>query len=176
VCTVRHVTSGRRLVVVLIVLFQVFVSMTVLSVCVCACVFVNARISAWVCKQQSPCICGEILRRSKTIQYTYVVNAALRVQILCFVVVSPEIQEHRWRNIAVSVEKDEIADAAGSKHVFSPRSMSYYKDRLGFDPDEPTANGDGSTFRKSKRGYEENLCKFKGLSFTFIPILYYVRV
>lgn len=42
--------------------------------------------------------------------------------------------------------------------------MSYYKDRLGFDPDEPTANGDGTTFKKSKRGYEENLCKFKGLS------------
>lgn len=41
--------------------------------------------------------------------------------------------------------------------------MSYYKDRLGFDPDEPTANGDGTTFRKSKRGYEENLCKFKGI-------------
>ncbi|XP_025411352.1 dystonin isoform X7 [Sipha flava] len=40
--------------------------------------------------------------------------------------------------------------------------MSYYKDRLGFDPDEqPTANGDEATFRKSKRGYEENLCKFK---------------
>ncbi|CAI6363795.1 unnamed protein product [Macrosiphum euphorbiae] len=43
--------------------------------------------------------------------------------------------------------------------------MSYYKDRLGFDPDEPTANGDGTattgTPRKSKRGYEENLSKFK---------------
>lgn len=46
--------------------------------------------------------------------------------------------------------------------------MSYYKDRLGFDPDEPTANGDGTgtttSSRKSKRGYEENLSKFKGLS------------
>ncbi|KAL5236124.1 hypothetical protein ACI65C_003534 [Semiaphis heraclei] len=42
--------------------------------------------------------------------------------------------------------------------------MSYYKDRLGFDPDEPTANGDGTATtgpRKSKRGYEENLSKFK---------------
>ncbi|KAE9540968.1 hypothetical protein AGLY_004213 [Aphis glycines] len=49
--------------------------------------------------------------------------------------------------------------------------MSYYKDRLGFDPDEPTANGDGTgtttSSRKSKRGYEENLSKFKGLSHTY---------
>ncbi|XP_050545575.1 microtubule-actin cross-linking factor 1 isoform X5 [Daktulosphaira vitifoliae] len=36
--------------------------------------------------------------------------------------------------------------------------MSYYKDRLGFDPDEPVTNGDAL---KSKRGYEESLCKFK---------------
>ncbi|XP_050437249.1 dystonin isoform X15 [Adelges cooleyi] len=36
--------------------------------------------------------------------------------------------------------------------------MSYYKDRLGFDPHEPSTNGDAL---KSKRGYEENLCKFK---------------
>jgi hypothetical protein len=50
--------------------------------------------------------------------------------------------------------------------------MSYYKDRLGFDPDEPTANGDGTgtttTPRKSKRGYEENLSKFKGLSHIYM--------
>lgn len=57
--------------------------------------------------------------------------------------------------------------------------MSYYKDRLGFDPDEPTANGDGTattgTSRKSKRGYEENLSKFKGLSHVFnnpIAVIY----
>lgn len=36
---------------------------------------------------------------------------------------------------------------------------AYYKDRLGFDPDE--VNGDGG-YDKSQQGYEENLSKFKG--------------
>lgn len=40
-------------------------------------------------------------------------------------------------------------------------TQAYYKDRLGFDPAE--ALNDGSTFDKSKQGYEENLSKFKGL-------------
>ncbi|XP_046680764.1 dystonin isoform X31 [Homalodisca vitripennis] len=38
-------------------------------------------------------------------------------------------------------------------------TQAYYKDRLGFDPAE--ALNDGSTFDKSKQGYEENLSKFK---------------
>ncbi|KAI5727175.1 hypothetical protein M8J76_015423 [Diaphorina citri] len=38
-------------------------------------------------------------------------------------------------------------------------TQSYYKDRLGFDPNE--ALNDGSTFDKSQQGYEENLSKFK---------------
>ncbi|XP_069683081.1 uncharacterized protein [Periplaneta americana] len=40
-------------------------------------------------------------------------------------------------------------------------TQAYYKDRLGFDPAE--ALNDGSAFDKSQHGYEENLCKFKGL-------------
>jgi len=40
-------------------------------------------------------------------------------------------------------------------------TQAYYKDRLGFDPNE--ALNDGSTFDKTQQGYEENLCKFKGL-------------
>ncbi|XP_046680749.1 dystonin isoform X29 [Homalodisca vitripennis] len=45
-------------------------------------------------------------------------------------------------------------------------TQAYYKDRLGFDPAE--ALNDGSTFDKSKQGYEENLSKFKGLWEFFI--------
>lgn len=45
-------------------------------------------------------------------------------------------------------------------------TQAYYKDRLGFDPAE--ALNDGSTFDKSKQGYEENLSKFKGLWDFFI--------
>lgn len=45
-------------------------------------------------------------------------------------------------------------------------TQAYYKDRLGFDPAE--AINDGSTFDKSKQGYEENLSKFKGLWDFFI--------
>jgi hypothetical protein len=40
-------------------------------------------------------------------------------------------------------------------------TQAYYKDRLGFDPAE--ALNDGSAFDKTQHGYEENLCKFKGL-------------
>jgi hypothetical protein len=40
-------------------------------------------------------------------------------------------------------------------------TQAYYKDRLGFDPAE--ALNDGSAFDKTQQGYEENLCKFKGL-------------
>ena len=40
-------------------------------------------------------------------------------------------------------------------------TQAYYKDRLGFDPQE--ALNDGITFEKTQQGYEENLCKFKGL-------------
>lgn len=40
-------------------------------------------------------------------------------------------------------------------------TQAYYKDRLGFDPNE--ALNDGVTFDKNKQGYEENLSKFKGL-------------
>ncbi|XP_072153527.1 dystonin isoform X7 [Bemisia tabaci] len=39
-------------------------------------------------------------------------------------------------------------------------TQSYYKDRLGFDPNEPV---DTTPFDKSKQGYEDNLVKFKGL-------------
>lgn len=39
-------------------------------------------------------------------------------------------------------------------------TQSYYKDRLGFDPNEA---GDGNPFDKNQQGYEENLSKFKGL-------------
>ncbi|KAL1454878.1 hypothetical protein WDU94_009009 [Cyamophila willieti] len=45
-------------------------------------------------------------------------------------------------------------------------TQSYYKDRLGFDPNE--ALNDGSTFDKTQQGYEENLSKFKGLWDMFI--------
>lgn len=45
-------------------------------------------------------------------------------------------------------------------------TQAYYKDRLGFDPNE--ALNDGSTFDKSQQGYEENLSKFKGLWDLFI--------
>ncbi|KAJ9595553.1 hypothetical protein L9F63_013262, partial [Diploptera punctata] len=38
-------------------------------------------------------------------------------------------------------------------------TQAYYKDRLGFDPQE--ALNDGITFEKTQQGYEENLCKFK---------------
>ncbi|XP_072153552.1 microtubule-actin cross-linking factor 1 isoform X30 [Bemisia tabaci] len=37
-------------------------------------------------------------------------------------------------------------------------TQSYYKDRLGFDPNEPV---DTTPFDKSKQGYEDNLVKFK---------------
>ena len=40
-------------------------------------------------------------------------------------------------------------------------TQAYYKDRLGFDPQE--ALNDGMAFGKTQQGYEENLCKFKGL-------------
>jgi hypothetical protein len=40
-------------------------------------------------------------------------------------------------------------------------TQAYYKDRLGFDPAE--ALNDGSAFDRTQQGYEENLCKFKGL-------------
>ena len=40
-------------------------------------------------------------------------------------------------------------------------TQAYYKDRLGFDPAE--ALNDGISFDKGQDGYEENLCKFKGL-------------
>ena len=40
-------------------------------------------------------------------------------------------------------------------------TQAYYKDRLGFYPAE--ALNDGSAFDKTQHGYEENLCKFKGL-------------
>ncbi|CAH0385029.1 unnamed protein product [Bemisia tabaci] len=39
-------------------------------------------------------------------------------------------------------------------------TQSYYKDRLGFDPNEPV---DTTPFDKSKQGYEDNLVKFKAL-------------
>lgn len=45
-------------------------------------------------------------------------------------------------------------------------SQSYYKERLGFDPNE--AANDAVTFDKNKQGYEENLSKFKGLWDFFI--------
>lgn len=50
---------------------------------------------------------------------------------------------------------------------------AYYKDRLGFDPDE--VNGDNG-YDKSQQGYEENLSKFKGnvllvFFFCFLSIL-----
>lgn len=40
-------------------------------------------------------------------------------------------------------------------------TQAYYKDRLGFDPAE--ALNDGTGFDRTQQGYEENLCKFKGL-------------
>nr|CAD7456958.1 unnamed protein product [Timema tahoe] len=38
-------------------------------------------------------------------------------------------------------------------------TQSYYKDRLGFDPNEDFNNG--GAFDKTQQGYEENLSKFK---------------
>ncbi|KAJ8869986.1 hypothetical protein PR048_028997 [Dryococelus australis] len=45
-------------------------------------------------------------------------------------------------------------------------TQAYYKDRLGFDPNE--ALYDGASFEKTQQGYEENLSKFKGLWGFFI--------
>jgi hypothetical protein len=47
-------------------------------------------------------------------------------------------------------------------------TQSYYKDRLGFDPNEA---GDGNPFDKNQQGYEENLSKFKGLWEIFVLTL-----
>lgn len=50
-------------------------------------------------------------------------------------------------------------------------TQHYYKDRLGFDPAEARANGTrdghntGADF-KTFGGYEESLCKFKGIVYT----------
>ena len=41
-------------------------------------------------------------------------------------------------------------------------TQSYYKDRLGFDPNE-SLNGDAD----QQQGYEENLSKFKGKRILF---------
>ena len=50
----------------------------------------------------------------------------------------------------------------------SMSTQSYYKDRLGFDPNEA---GDGNPFDKNQQGYEENLSKFKGLWEIFVLTL-----
>lgn len=49
-------------------------------------------------------------------------------------------------------------------------TQSYYKDRLGFDPNE-AVNNDGHGYDTSQHGYEENLSKFKGLWGFFIAQL-----
>ncbi|KAG8228672.1 hypothetical protein J437_LFUL008910 [Ladona fulva] len=48
-------------------------------------------------------------------------------------------------------------------------TQAYYKDRLGFDPNEVTDNG--GLFGGGQEGYEENLSKFKGLWDFFIAAL-----
>jgi hypothetical protein len=49
-------------------------------------------------------------------------------------------------------------------------TQAYYKDRLGFDPSEAMNDGQNH-FGANQHGYEENLCKFKGLWEIFVSTL-----
>lgn len=153
--------------------FSVFVWVYVLNsserVCVC------------VCKQRSP-FRRKSRRRNDTRaanQYNNCNNytsvyTRVSFQILCFCFlqrfIPPPWCSSDWsgKKSGRKFQRPASSSSPLLLFLFLYVRMSYYKDRLGFDPDEPAANGDGTTFRKSKRGYEENLCKFKGLSCSFL--------